>query len=130
MQQFLTNCDGINDEIKDLRAEIEVVAELTRKAIAENSASTLNQDEYLAHYNALVDRYEIAKARLDSLKAKKAVREAKADTIGAFMFELRERDETLTEFDDRLWLATIDTVTAHSDGRLVFKFQNGTEITA
>lgn len=107
-----------------------MVAELTRKAIAENSSSTLNQEEYLSRYNALVDRYEKAKARLEDLEAKKAVREAKADTIGAFMFELRERDEALTEFDDRLWLATIDTVTAHPDGRLVFKFQNGTEITA
>ena len=46
------------------------------------------------------------------------------------MFELAERDEPLTEFDDRLWLAVIDTVTVHPDGRLVFKFQNGTEVTA
>ena len=51
-------------------------------------------------------------------------------SIGAFMFELAERDEPITEFDDRLWLAVIDTVTAHADGRLVFKFQNGTEVTA
>ena len=130
MQQYLTSCDAIDDEINDLRAEIEVVAELTRKAIAENSASILDQEEYLARYNALVDRYEKVKARLEALEAQKAVREAKADTIGTFMFELRERDEALTEFDDRLWLATIDTVTAHSDGRLVFKFQNGAEITA
>ena len=130
MQQFLTNCEEINEEINSLRAEIEVVAELTRKAIAENSSTAISQDEYLARYNALVERYEKANTRLETLEAKKAVREAKADTIGAFMFELRERDEALTEFDDRLWLATIDSVTAHSDGRLVFKFQNGTEVTA
>ena len=42
--------------------------------------------------------------------ARKTEREAKADQIGAFMFELAERDEPLTEFDDRLWLAVIDTV--------------------
>ena len=42
---------------------IEVVAELTRKAIAENSLTTLNQDEYLSRYNALVERYEKAKER-------------------------------------------------------------------
>ena len=75
-------------------------------------------------------RYEGAKVRLETMLTRKAEREAKADQIGAFMFELAERDEPLTEFDDWLWLAVIDTVTVHPDGRLVFKFQNGTEVTA
>ena len=114
----------------DLRAELEVVAELTRKCIVENSSNALNQEEYLARYTALEQRYEGAKSRLETMLTRKAEREAKADQIGAFMFELAERDEPITEFDDRLWLAVIDTVTAHADGRLVFKFQNGTEVTA
>lgn len=68
--------------------------------------------------------------RLEALEKTKTEREAKADSIGAFMFSLSERDEPLTEFDDRLWLTVIDTVTAHEDGRLVFNFKNGAEITA
>ena len=43
------------------------------------------------------------------------------------MFEMQELD-TLTEFDEKLWLTTIDTVTVHADGRMTFKFQGGTEI--
>ena len=130
IQQTLTDCTEIDTEISELRAELEVVAELTKKCIAENSSSALNQEEYLARYTALEERYEAAKGRLETMLARKTEREAKADQIGAFMFELAERDEPLTEFDDRLWLAVIDTVTAHADGRLVFKFQNGTEVTA
>ena len=45
------------------------------------------------------------------------------------MFELAEYGEPITEFDDRLWLTVIDTVTVHRDGRLTFKFQTGHEIT-
>lgn len=130
IQHTLTDCTEIDTEISDLRAELEVVAELTRKCIAENSSNALNQEEYLARYTALEQRYERAKSRLETMLTRKAEREAKADQIGAFMFELAERDEPITEFDDRLWLAVIDTVTAHADGRLVFKFQNGTEVTA
>ena len=130
IQHTLTDCTEIDTEISDLRAELEVVAELTRKCIAENSSNALNQEEYLARYTALEGRYEGAKGRLETMLTRKAEREAKADQIGAFMFELAERDEPLTEFDDRLWLAVIDTVTVHPDGRLVFKFQNGTEVTA
>ena len=42
------------------------------------------------------------------------------------MFEVQEL-AALTEFDEKLWLTFIDTVTVHSDGRLTFKFQGGTE---
>lgn len=38
------------------------------------------------------------------------------------MFEVQELD-TLPEFDDKLWLTVIDTVTVHADGRMTVKFQ-------
>ena len=59
----------------------------------------------------------------------KAAREAQAEAIGAFMFEVQELD-TLSEFDEKLWLTVIDTVTVQADGRMTFKFQGGTEIEA
>ena len=73
-------------------------------------------------------RYETAKAKLEKLQAEKAQREAKAEDIGGFMFELAEYGESLTEFDDRLWLTVIDTVTVYWDGQLTFKFQTGHEM--
>lgn len=86
-----------------------------------------NQEEYAARYNWFVERYEKAKAQLEQLRSTKAAREAQADAIGAFMFEMQELD-TITEFDEKLWLTSIDTVTVHADGRMTFKFQGGTEI--
>ena len=50
--------------------------------------------------------------------------------IGAFMLEIMKCDKPLNVFDDKLWIATIDTVTAYHDGRLVFKFKTGAEIEA
>lgn len=49
------------------------------------------------------------------------------DAIGGFMFEMQGLD-TISEFDEKLWLTVIDTVTVHTDGRMTFKFQGGTEI--
>lgn len=43
------------------------------------------------------------------------------------MFEMQELD-TLTEFDEKLWLIIIDTVTVHADGRMTFKFHGIIEI--
>ena len=38
------------------------------------------------------------------------------------------KDVPLEVFDDRLWLAALDCVVAHSDGRLVFKFYGDIEV--
>ena len=102
--------------------------QLSKRCIEENSTTAQSQDTYLEKYNALVARYETAKAKLEKLQAEKAQREAKAEDIGGFMFELAEYGESLTEFDDRLWLTVIDTVTVHWDGQLTFKFQTGHEM--
>ena len=67
------------------------------------------------------------KAQLEQLRSTKAAREAQADAIGAFMFEMQELD-ILTEFDEKLWLTTIDTVTVHAG--MTFKFQGGKTLTS
>lgn len=127
MQTTLTDCTGIDAEIESLLEEIDVVTELTKRCIADNSQTAQNQEEYAARYNGFVDRYEKAKAQLEQLRTTKAAREAQAEAIGAFMFEVQELD-ALTEFDEKLWLTIIDTVTVHTDGRMTFRFQGGTEI--
>lgn len=128
-EDTLTDCTGIDEEIQTLLEEIEVVTELTKRCIAENSQTAQNQEEYAARYNGFVERYEKTKAQLEQLRTTKAAREAQAEAIGAFMFEVQELD-ALTDFDDKLWLSVIDTVTVHTDGQMTFKFQGGTEIDA
>ena len=129
VQATLTDCTGVDAEIDSLLTEVDVVTELTRRCISENAQSSQNQQEYTARYNSLVERYEKAKVQLEQLRATKTTREAQADAIGAFMFEVRELD-VLTEFDEKFWLAVIDKVTVHTDGRMTFRFRSGAEINA
>ena len=53
---------------------------------------------------------------------------SKRKAIDRFISDLSKRDELLTEFDNCLWLTVVDTVTVQSDGILLFKFNDGTEI--
>lgn len=129
MQATLTDCAGIDAEIESLLEEIEVVTELTKRCIAENSQTVQSQEEYATRYNGFVDRYEKTKAQLEQLRTIKAARETQAEAIGAFMFEVQELD-TLTDFDEKLWLTIIDTVTVHADGQMTFKFQGGKTLTS
>jgi len=43
------------------------------------------------------------------------------------MFAISEQ-VALTDFDAKLWTATIRSVTVHSDGRMAFHFLTGAEI--
>ena len=45
------------------------------------------------------------------------------------MFKIHERDGLLEEFDAKLWSTVIDQVRIHRDGRMVFIFKSGTEVT-
>ena len=120
-----TDCSTIDAEIANLLREIDVVTELTRKCVEENAASAQNQSEYTTRYNSYVERYSAAKARVETLEQERTLRLARADAFDAFIRTVRGMDTVPVEFDDRLWLKVIDTVTVKDDGKLVFKFQNG-----
>ena len=45
------------------------------------------------------------------------------------MFQLKENDEPLTDFDERLWLHMIDRVVIYHDEKMQFFFKGGTEVT-
>ncbi len=128
IQTELTDCSDIDRETQELLREVEVMVELIRRCVNENSSTALDQDEYNTRYNGLVERYEQAKARITELDKKRNGRLIKADAIGGFMFRLRELDQPLEHFDERLWLDVIDSVIVHRDGVLTYRFQDGTEI--
>lgn len=128
MQSHLTDCSAIDAELDGLLREIEVVTELTKRCIQENAQSAQSQEEYAERYNGFVARYETARDKVAVLQQQKEARLAQADAIGGFMFALSEQGCELTEFDEGLWLAVTEKATVYKNGRLVFTFQNGTEI--
>lgn len=56
-------------------------------------------------------------------------RQFKADILSGFLFEITEPDCLDIAFDEKHWNRTIDHVTVYADERLIFSFQNGSEIT-
>ena len=123
-----TDCSAIDTDLAELLREIDVVTELTRKCVEENAASAQDQSEYTARYNGYVERYNTAKARVETLEKERTLRLARVDAFDAFIRTIRNVDTVPAEFDDRLWLKVIDNVTVKNDGTLVFRFQNGVEI--
>lgn len=124
------NTDSLDAESAAMETELEIVSELTRKLIMENATMVMQQDEYNRRYDALAQRYRDAEDREQQLQNQKVTRRFQADVIENFMNEIWAFDDSLpVQYSDRLWLNLIDRVAVYEDGRLGFRFKNGTEIT-
>ena len=128
MMEVLTDTTEIDNKIADLMQEAEVVTGLTRKLIDENAANAMNQTEFSRKYKGYEDRYTAIRDKAEKLREHSEQRKAQADSISAFMFEMHETDESVTEFDGKLWLSVIDSVVVKHNGTLLFRFRNGMEI--
>lgn len=124
----MTDTSKEDSGISELNKEIEVIVELTKKCINENSSEAQDQEEFSEKYNGYVEKYEKAKRCRDTLSAKKERKISVRRNIKRFIADLSVRDELLTEFDDCLWLAAVERVTVKNDGVLVFRLYSGTEV--
>lgn len=123
------NTTALESELSDLEAEINIAAELIEDCIKENAYVALDQDEYQKRYDALVARFDKAKARHTEVTDLIAERMARKHQIEAYLKNLRSR-EPLTEFRETDWLAMVDYITVHSKKDIRVTFKDGTEIKA
>lgn len=130
IQKALTDCSELDIVLAAALDEQEATTELIRQFIAKNASEALSQDMYEQRYTSLMERLDNISAEVNSLRMQKQARDEQACLIGGFLFELSERTEHLVEFDPYIWAVTVDTVTVHNDGRLIFKFRNGLELEA
>lgn len=129
VMHVLGDCKAIDREMEAVRSEMEVTTGLIQKLIDENATRKMDQNDYRKRYDGYVSRYAALESRMDSLEKERKEREFKYDIFSGFLFELGEIHELPLAFDDRLFYQLVDYATVYSDGRVVFTFRNGTEIT-
>ena len=125
-----TVCDTtkLEERIAEMSEECDVTAELIRRCIEENAHISIQPETYEEKYGALVERYETAKGKLDTLQADLSERKVKRERIDAFLKELERKKELVTEFDEGLWNTMVETMTVHSYDNIVFQFRDGTKV--
>lgn len=124
----LTDTAELDAEAEKLNEEIVEIYELIHRAMEENARVALDQDEYNRRNGELEERYDAAKRRLAVITDERQERMVRKEKLNRFLSDLRKRDGLLTEFDESLWRATVDSVTVHSEKNVAFTFRDGTEI--
>ena len=125
----LENCTEVNAKITETAHEMEVIAGLIQKAIEDNAVHAQDQEEYNRRYNELADHYEKLKTKLETLEQERDDREYKSNVLSGFLFEMTEFKYLDAEFTDARCIAMLDHVTIYADGRMIYSFLNGSDIT-
>lgn len=129
-QTVLFDTSEIDVELAEVRSELEVVSELSKKAIYENARTPMNQSDWNERNSSYLERHKQASHWLEELEVRKRERLGKAKILEGFIRDIQSRELAITEFDEKLWLAVIDKVTVGRDGSMRFRFKNGMEVEA
>lgn len=119
---------ALEEEKAALQEEMNVVAELIQQCINENARIALNQADYQMRYDALAERFEKAKTRLETVNMEITEKQARRESTERFISELSRQDSVITEFDEDFWYAMVDYVTVFNKEDVRFTFKDGTEI--
>ncbi|SMP38745.1 hypothetical protein SAMN06296020_101144 [Anoxynatronum buryatiense] len=127
-QKTLCHVKDIEEELEELQQEKEMAAKLVRQAIEENAHRVVDPETWQESYKGYLDRYQQAVEGIDQLERQKKGRKDKNREMERFIKHIEKADETLTDFEEGLWVLIIERVTVLIDGRLMFHFKDGTEV--
>ena len=130
IRQKLCRTDALEEEKRTLEDEMSVVVEMAQSIIAENARIAQNQDKYQKRYDALMERYDTAKARHGEVVDAITAKVAQSERLSNFIKAMQVREGILNEFDERLWSSMVDFVTVGRKKEITITFRDGTEITA
>ena len=128
VQATLCDCTELDTQQATLAEEMQIVGELIRQCIEENTIKVQNQAEYLERYDRHTHRYEKMQKQYEALESERQRRKEQHDRISALATTLVQQTEMPIEFDDDLWLAAVDHATVYADETVVFTFKSGNEI--
>jgi len=124
----VTNCKKQEEECTEIDEECLAIEAVIEKLISENARFSMGQDEYNRKYQSYAAKYNDLQKRLMELRSEIEMCRAKRNQIRAFISELGKQDNLITEFDEGLWCATLNTKVVKSEKEVVFHFKDGTEI--
>jgi hypothetical protein len=125
---LLTDTSAFEDELEKVLEKRDAVLERMRRCVEENAKSTQNQKEYNRRYNELLSEYNEAEKQAEDIKIGLLEQTARKEKIRRFLELLRQTGDLITEFDESLWCATVESVTIRPDKKMIFTFRDGTKI--
>ncbi len=137
--QFQNKSEGFNRLMKSYTSEVSPdrkgiitsglkAVSKNRRNVLENATRKLDQHDYRKKYDGYVNQYAALESREDSLEKERERKEIQYDIFSGIIARLEEVRELPVDFNEKLFHRLVDYATVHSDGRVVFTFRNGVEV--
>ena len=110
---------------QSLLTEMQTHDSALRQLIHRNTTTAQDQNEYRKSYDAIAQKFSSAEEQKKLVDKKLSDLLKHRCIIENFIRKLKEQSGQISEFSENLWCGLLDYVTAYADGRLVFRFKNG-----
>ena len=128
LQQMAGAVDSLQTEADAVNTEMESLYKASMEMINLNASVAQDQDAYNEQYGKLLSRYEELQAKHKELSEQIEMAKASNEIIGNFIRILEELDGEITEFQDRLWAGTVESMTIHGKDKATVTFKGGIDI--
>ena len=99
-----------------------------KRYVNKNASETLPKDEYINEYTKLTKKYEKKAKQRERLISEKEDKFRRADEIRRYVQKMIETKNSVTEWDDTLWVIFLDSAIVNTDGTIEFCFKDGAKI--
>lgn len=117
--------EEIDEQIKVLETEAEVVSQLVANLISENAIIRQDQDKYLDKYNQLSSKYDGIVQEIESLELERLKKSKRNKELHVFMELLNKQEGLLTDFDELMWETMVESITISKEKEVTLIFKNG-----
>ena len=126
--EVVSDTAEIDKKLEKLSKELETIALSVSEYINKNANEVLSQDEYINEYTKLTKKYEKKAKQWEKLISEKEDKFRRANEIKLYVQKMIETKNSVTEWDDTLWVIFLDSAIVNTDGTIEFCFKDGSKI--
>jgi DNA invertase Pin-like site-specific DNA recombinase len=126
---LLADTSPLDKKLEELESEHDTTIDEMRRYMEENTREVRDQVKYNRNYQEINTLCRGLESQISKIKHEISDQNARKEKIRHFLYELRRADDLVSEFDQNLWLSTVESVKVNPDKTLVFLYKDGTEIT-
>lgn len=128
LRQTAAETDGLQAEADKVCEAVEAAYATLMDAIARNATVVQDQEAYKEESEKLFKEYEDLQEKHDSLIKQIELSNATAELLDNFIGIIEKMDGEITQFDDRVWAGTVESMTIVDRKKAKVTFKGGIEI--
>jgi len=127
---LLADTSILEGKLTQAQEACDAAVERMRHYVEENTRLLRDQEEYERRFREMGEECKEAEKVVGIIKDEILEQSVRKERIQRFLDELKQTGDIITEFDESLWLATVESVTVWKNKILTFVLRDGTKIPA